>query len=258
MKGPMLKSFSDSSEYLEISKIILQHSSNKKDIRKVAVEGVDLSFAKEVMELGCGVGSMHRDLTKYISPNARFLGVDGSSENEKAFKEVVVESGRRPEFMKLAIDNILPWPDNNFDLVVCAYSLNSFVQIIPEIARVLKPNGIFLTIAHSEKSFVELNKLLGVKLEGSNVINLSKHFAAENGYDLLKIHFKEIESIEYINNMHFGFDDLSDLKKYMQFNLPFLIFEKDMEKTLISNLMQKDLIIRNDDAIFRCRKPVCH
>ena len=47
-------------EHRRAKSVILAHASNPRDIREVALEGLDLSGAHRVLDLGCGYGSSPR------------------------------------------------------------------------------------------------------------------------------------------------------------------------------------------------------
>lgn len=103
-----------------------------------------------VLEIGCGTGATVVRLTKnYQTHNT---AVDFSDKMLKSAKQRAWCSGvlRRINFKKIAGDGLLPFPDNSFDAVFSESVLaivNEAVlpQLIKEIARVLVPEGKFIS-----------------------------------------------------------------------------------------------------------------
>lgn len=97
---------------------------------------------KKVLEVGCGRGAGAFFLAKTFFPQ-EMIGVDLASENITLANKFY----RLPNLAYLQGDSEnLPFPDHTFDVVInvesshCYGSMTKFMQ---EVARVLKPNGIF-------------------------------------------------------------------------------------------------------------------
>ncbi len=97
---------------------------------------------KQVLEVGCGRGAGAFFLAKTFSPQ-EMIGVDLASEN------IILanKSYQLPNLSYLQGDSEnLPFADNTFDVIInvesshCYGSMTKFMQ---EVARVLKPNGVF-------------------------------------------------------------------------------------------------------------------
>jgi hypothetical protein len=140
----------------------------------------------------------------------------------------------------------------------------------------LKSNGLFITITHSTNSLKELLKDLQIVLNidhkstwdelGSEQV--LDNFNAENGLELLKPYFNNIEKIEYHNTLEFYDDDIDNLFDLLEFKKTSLIHHNDYAdfiktkefddklrdtiSTKIKNIGK--YVLNKDDAIFRCRK----
>lgn len=249
-----------------VSAIIRRRSTNPEDVRESALRGLDLSSAKRILDLGCGFGFMAEALARRVGADAHFTGIDAWASNEQLFVNKVTGAGHRADFVCMEVGSQLPWPDGSFDVVVCCYSLYFFVDVLPEIARVLAPRGVFVTITHSESSAVGQLPAAGFGEAAEALLTLTRRFSAQNGRERLTRWFNDVEQIDYKNSLRFEAEDSDDLFAYLRFKLPFLSpgAEPDDElperlrryvRTALSH--QGEIIVDKDDAVFRCRGPLC-
>jgi len=96
-----------------VSAILRQRSTNKSDVREVALRDLDLSSAKSILDLGCGFGFMEESLATRVAPDARFVGVDAWPANERPFLEKVTANGRTGRFVCMRLAPELPWPESS-------------------------------------------------------------------------------------------------------------------------------------------------
>ena len=100
----------------------------------------------KVLELGCGVGN---NLVLFLNEGFSCYGVDGS---ETAIRIASERFGDRPNCHLEVMDFAhLNYDTNYFDLVVdrqsiCANDSKSIRCIYGEVARVLKPGGLFISL----------------------------------------------------------------------------------------------------------------
>ncbi|MGD2111080.1 MAG: class I SAM-dependent methyltransferase [Phycisphaerae bacterium] len=264
MSSSQLWPYASPVNHESVSAIIRRRSTNKTDVREVALQGLDLSKIKRVLDLGCGFGFIEEVLADRVAPDAVFVGVDALKSNEPAFRGKVTRSGHRGGFVCRELDARLPWPTDRFDLVVCCYALYFFVEIIPEVARVLAPDGVFLAITHYEKSIAGQLPAAGFEDAASRLLDLTRRFSAENGRDLLGPHFGEINRIDYENSLQFTADDVEELLRFLRFKLPFLVPDAKPGDDLPDSIARfaqvvmrrtGGLTVEKNDAIFQCRRP---
>lgn len=267
MTGPLLTPFADPETHSISRDIIFRRSSNKSDVRSVALEGIDFSRVKSVLDLGCGFGFMAEKVIEKTTPGTDVFGVDACPQNEKAFLSCFKKRGRKAEFLFYKITTSLPFQSDNFDMVVSSYSLYFFPGIIPEVARILKKEGIFIVITHSLTSFSGLYEAIGIKREDSDIPGLLSLFSSENGEEKLSGFFGEIEKIVFPNTLSFDERHFNDLVIYAGFKLPLLLKEcnisnllpDEYKRKLLHSLSEKkEIMINKNDAIFRCWRPACH
>ena len=142
--------FRDVQKHLLIGQLIRRFSTNKDDIRKTALSQIDLSNCQNVLELGCAFGAFTEALKDKLHPAAKITGLDIVPEYKPFFLEACRRAGYSGTFSSSGVEQIKKYPADSFDLVICSYALYFFADMIPEIARVLKKDGIFITITHSQ------------------------------------------------------------------------------------------------------------
>ena len=261
-----LSSFESPSWHAAVADIIRRRSTNRADVREVALDGLDLSFASAILDLGCGFGFMTEAVARRVAPDARIVGVDACSANEQPYLERVTGPSRVGRFIRRQIDKQLDWPDDSFDLIVASYSLYFFPEIIPEVARVLAPRGLFIALTHMEESCRDLLHAVGVENTDSHLRPVSRNFSAENGGRLLAPWFGEVERVDSHNSLAFGAAEHDDILAYLRFKLPFLApasepgseLPEPLWRTIQASLShQGRVVLAKNDAAFRCRKPLC-
>lgn len=113
--------------------------------------GVDLTTpGKRVLDFGCGDG---QGVQALLEAGADAYGVDVSPE-AIAEAELIVP-GRC-----LVGENHFPWPDAHFDFVVSNQVIEHVVDLdeaMAEVARVMKPGGVFLSVHPAKWQPVEMH-----------------------------------------------------------------------------------------------------
>jgi ubiquinone/menaquinone biosynthesis C-methylase UbiE len=257
-----------------IEQMIRQFSSNKDDIRITALNRVDFSSCRNVLEPGCAFGAFTEALKGRLHPDAHVDGLDIVPEYEPFFLEACNRAGYSGVFYPSGVKAIKNYPAGTFDLVICSFALYFFIDIIPEVARVLKKDGIFITITHSCRNMQELiavtrtilkknklladNKLLPIEI-------ILRQFSAENGSTLLSPHFHRIEHINFNNSLIFQAQEIDSLMEYYRFKRPFFltgtnVHKKDILDQLLSELSKmaaadETITMCKDDTIFICSQP---
>jgi ubiquinone/menaquinone biosynthesis C-methylase UbiE len=97
---------------------------------------------KHILSIGCGSGEMERDLSKL---KREVTGLDISH-------DMLLAAARRGlKSLVLADAKFLPFGSAGFDLVMFPESIGYFDlnQILPEVARILKPGGRVLIVTYS-------------------------------------------------------------------------------------------------------------
>jgi SAM-dependent methyltransferase len=161
-------------------------------------------------------------------------------------------------------------PSVLFDIVCASYSLYFFPHLISDIARILKPGGLFIAITHSQKSLREIIRLIPAACSRQLAISrLLRLFSAENGTAQLRKHFALVERLPYPNRLVFPHESIEDCCDYL-FKKRELLFKeiagnrpreldraaKHFLETIRQHAEQQhSFTITKDDCVFRCRNP---
>jgi len=267
--------FRNVQEHQHIEQLIRQFSSNINDIRLTALNQVDLSSCQSILELGCAFGSFTEALKKRLHPDAKITGLDIVPEYEPFFLDACKRAGYSGNFSSTSVNPIKKYSAGTFDLVICSFALYFFIEIIPEIARILKPNGIFITITHSRRNMKELITLTKTILKKNKLLSgnellpieiILRQFSSENGSTLLYPYFRRIKQIDFNNSLIFQAQETESFLEYYQFKKPFFLTGTKTGKKEIFNQLKDDLQkmtlnskkIRmcKDDRIFLCSEPI--
>lgn len=266
--------FRNVQKHQNLEGLIRRFSSNKEDIRFKALNEVDLSSCRRVLEMGCAFGAFTEALKGRLHPEATIKGVDIIEEYQPFFLEACRRAGYSGEFSASGVQTIKKYPEASFDLIICSYALYFFVQMIPEIARVLKNDGVFITITHDQNNMRELihitrktltehhlllkNQLLPIEV-------ILRQFSSENGNKLLDPFFGRVQKIDFKNALIFQPWDIFFFIDYYQFKSPFFLAGTGIKKkNIVQKLLNKlqdigaecsRITMSKDDAIFICSQP---
>ncbi|WP_409343352.1 class I SAM-dependent methyltransferase [Paenibacillus sp. MBLB4367] len=164
--------------------------------------------AKNVLDVGCGTGTMIELFSKYL-PDISIIGIDNSVKILEAAQSKFL--GNEGIKFVHAIANSLPFSDNTFDFIYTRLVLmhNPRPQeIIKEMTRVCKPGGVVCVVEIDDGTQVfhpfglELSKLINAHIEYARINGtdrtigrkLYSYFVSENLQDVKVI----IQTSDYI------------------------------------------------------------
>jgi SAM-dependent methyltransferase len=265
MDRPSLDAYTEPGVHEAISRIIRRYSTNRADVRHEALQDIDLTGAARLLDLGCGFGFMIDAIADTIPPETEIVGVDMHPTNRPVYlarAEAVADSAR---FISRKLESHLDFPGESFDVVIASYSLYYFPGVIPEVARVLKPDGVFVSLTHSESHFEYLLETIGFAQQQSEMHSVLLGFSAENGRTKLAEHFGTVESRPYRNTLVFRSENLEDYLTFLRFKLPSLLPAHHVEPERATELLERsrDLLIERghvriekDDTVFISSEPL--
>jgi len=242
--------FRDVQKHLAIAQLIRRFSTNKEDIRKTALNQVDLSNCQNVLELGCAFGAFTEALKDKLHLEAIITGIDIIPEYKPFFLEACKRAGYSGIFSSSGIDKIKKFPAGYFDLVICSYALYFFADMIPEITRILKKDGLFITITHSQDDMWEMVSIVKKILKQKNSLEdkqslpielIFEQFSAENGEKLLHPFFGRILAIDFKNALVFQHQEIGSFIDYFQFKKSFFLTGTDSHNKNIINQLMREL-----------------
>ena len=106
-----------------------------------------------VLDVGCGGGILSEEFAKI---DCRVTGIDPAAPSLETARKHAASEGLSIEYRQAGGESI-PFEENSFDAVICCDVLehvNDLEKTIQEVARVLKPGGMFCydTINRTEES----------------------------------------------------------------------------------------------------------
>ncbi len=247
----IIRSYSDHGLHAEIGGIIRGHSLNKEDIRSVVSGAIPWERTKKALDLGCGYGWFEEVMPGGLD---LIVGIDCLKENERPFLDNAKARASEARFHTLLLPAATGLPTEGFDLVLSLYSLYFFPAAIGEIKRLLKADGLFVSLTHSNSMLEEGQHYFDFR----NLRKVIERFSAENGEALLRAHFAEVSHIDYQNSLVFHGGDEKKLAMYIDFKKEFI--EKDVDpqivrEKMVSELGRKgELRLNKNDRIFLAGK----
>jgi ubiquinone/menaquinone biosynthesis C-methylase UbiE len=258
--------------------IIKTYSTNKSDIRDVALDKLVFNNVKRVLELGCGYGFFIEKLKGMLHDSAVIIGIDLVENNREPFLHSVASIQYKGEFITGSADIIKEMPKASFDLIITSYSLYFFPYLIPEISRILAPDGVFIAVTHSKNTLREAIQFItscmtkiGIKKQEKMIINkLFLAFSLEDGKEQLEKYFSRVEQLDFKNSLIFSPQHIDDLIFYIQ-KKKHLIYKEVLnmmpkkldevqhcvETSIIEySKMHGPMTLNKDDAVFRCYEPM--
>jgi ubiquinone/menaquinone biosynthesis C-methylase UbiE len=265
--------FNDVRAHRRVADLIRRYSTNKRDIRRVATEGLDLRACRSLLDLGCAFGSFATSLQGRVHPRAAITGVDVVEAYEPMFLDACRRAGMGGRFFSGGASVLKTFADRSYDLILCSYALYFFPDAVQDIARLLSRDGIFVAITHHQRNAGELIDLTKDILRAEGLFRETKlpfetiigRFSSENGEALLSPCFGQVRTIDYINSLVFPPADALRLLEYFRFKSPLYFMGTGMEaEVLLSRIRDRlleaasgkdSLTVSKNDRIFVCEWP---
>lgn len=158
-----------------------------------------------ILEIGCGNGSFWLENRDQLPPQTSILLSDKSEGMIRDARRLIGSNDPRFHFAKIDCHQI-PADNNQFDIVLANHVLfycENLNQALCEIARVLKPNGIFLCSTYGSRHMAEISQLVEEFDEriALSADKLYERFGSDNGHDILSAHFSSIKYIAYEDSL---------------------------------------------------------
>jgi len=272
----LVRIFKDAAAHQEVAGIISRHLTSKMDIREAALDGLDLSKTRNILDLGCGFGFFTEGLKGRIPESSRITGIDCHPEYEWFFFHSCekVHPLIRKKFISHGVKELEKQEPASFDLVICSYALYFFPEVIREIPRVMNREGVFVTITHAsphlhpftgyiKELLLKNGFVMEVEIPYEELIN---KFSDRNGMKLLNPFFRTITEKKIKSDLVFGPGDIEDFTAYFNFKRSFFIPHHMDENDRLHHLALKTvqdfldrgnyLTINKDDVIYLCFDPV--
>lgn len=276
-EGEIEQTYRDLDLHQAANCIVYGHSANRRDIRDFALKGVDFSRVHNILDLGCGFGFSTLGFQGKLQPHTHIVGLDVQETYQRPFLQACETVGAIGEFHASDVAELATYPARSFDLVLSCYSLYFFPGAVGDIARVLTDHGALVAVTHSQESLAEVIRHLPPTLASMNIKvpellgiqRLLRAFSSENGAELLRPWFGEVERRVFSNRLRFGPGELRHLQVYLTMKKRLLLKEvyeaspdsvgaalNQIMVALAAEAAAKGAVkFRKDDAVFVCRAP---
>ncbi|HEX7587978.1 MAG TPA: class I SAM-dependent methyltransferase [Anaerolineae bacterium] len=119
-------------------------------LRDLEVGLAQLKPGDQVLEVGCGTGTLTLAAQRKVGPTGQTYGIDVIPKMVEASRRKAEQAGVDISFQVGGIDDI-PFPDGKFDAVLCSFMIFHMSEGvrrrgIQEIRRVLKPGGRLVVV----------------------------------------------------------------------------------------------------------------
>lgn len=267
------KVFQDVHEHQRVAGLIQRFSTNKGNVLRTALDGLDLRGCRQILDLGCAFGSFTEKLKDRVAADATAKGVDIIAAYEPMYLAACRRASIQGKFFSTGSQILKTLPERSLDLVLCSYALYFFPEAIPEVARLLRPDGIFAVVTHYRRNTGELIDLTKRILEAKGLLQethlpleiITDRFSSNNGESLLKPWFGRVSIIDFKNSLVFSRDDTEYLLEYFRFKSPFYLTDTGLNAEVILPMIlenleqasceQNGMTVSKDDRIFISSAP---
>ena len=232
-----------------------KYSTNKMGFGNWIFSNYKITEGMKVLELGCGTGDMwkgHEDLMNTCSKIILSDFSEGMLENAK----VNIGENKTVEYRVIDIQDI-PFEAESFDVVIAnmmLYHVPDMSRGLSEVCRVLKKSGTFYCATFGEHGIMEfISKALNAYgIED----NMNKTFTLQNGQEILKPFFSDIQKLNYEDSL--AVTEIDDLIDYI-YSLSSMSTLSTVPKNEIRDVLTKHavngvLTVPKEYGMFCCRK----
>ena len=230
-----------------------KYSTNKTGFANWIFSNYTISAGAKVLELGCGTGNMWQNRAEIIAKCSELVLSDFSDGMIKTAQENLKQF---PDISYKVIDiQDIPFENTRFDVVIAnmmLYHVPDLQQALSEVRRVLKDDGTFYAATYGEHGIIEF---LSQSLNAYGVTDkVNKHFTLQNGPDILKKHFANVNLLYYEDSLEVT--NLDDLVEYV-YSLTSMTelsqYPKDEIKSTLSKLKKNGVLtVPKEYGMFVC------
>jgi ubiquinone/menaquinone biosynthesis C-methylase UbiE len=120
-------------------------------LRDLTVGLAQLKPGDQVLEVGCGTGTLTLAASRQVGPTGQAHGIDVIPKMIELSRRKAEQAGMDPSAFQLGGIDVIPFPGAKFDAVLCSFMIfhmSEGVRLkgIQEIRRVLKPGGRLVVV----------------------------------------------------------------------------------------------------------------
>lgn len=137
----------------------------EKRIRRTTIELAGIAPGQSVLDVGCGTGTLTLAAKAAAGPSGRVSGIDPAPEMVEFARRKASRAGADVDF-RVGVVEALPFSDATFDVVLSSLMLHHLPEEVKhkgfaEIARVLRPGGLFFAVDLATGSPGHLHRFVG-------------------------------------------------------------------------------------------------
>ena len=249
----------DASNLNEGVKLMDRFCSNKYEWYRWVFDNIQINDNDKVLEIGCGNGALWGKNIDRINDTLEITLTEICEEMIEDAKRTLNDEIDKFNF-QIADFSKLPFEDNSFDVVIANHILffmRDVDSVLSEIKRVVKPGGRVYCSTIGENHMKELQELMLSFNHSVRIYEdkLSYKFGLENGENILKKYFSNVEKVIYDAN--FIVNDSHGILEYI-YSIPGNIldiidtrkkeFEKFIKKSIES---QGEFYITSNLGLFK-------
>lgn len=205
MEKSMKNQYQDASNISARINLHSLYSQNRQGWFPWIFEQLELKEGMRILELGCGDGTLW-NINRDKIPNQ--IEIDVSDISDGMLRDARRTIGIKDNRFRFSVFDAekIPFDRDSFDLVIANHVLfycEDIEKVCRKVKRVLKPGGRFICSTYGKAHMKEVSELVQ-KFDDRIVLaaeNLYERFGKENGADILKNDFAQIEWRQYEDSL---------------------------------------------------------
>ncbi len=232
-----------------------KYSTNKLGFNNWIFSHYNISPNTKILELGCGTGDIWKSKSHLLDKSIELLLTD-FSEN---MVSLVKDTFKKEENIFCEIINIenIPYNDNYFDRVIAnmmLYHVSDLDKALSEVKRVLTKDGYFYCATYGENGIIPF--IAGLVKEYGITDTTNKNFTLQNGYEILKKYFSNIQRLNYEDSL--AVTNIEDILDYI-YSLTNMSSITTLGRKMLKEILEKEMIngvlnIPKEYGMFICKK----
>lgn len=232
-----------------------KYSTNKLGFGNWLFAHYDLSPNNKILELGCGTGDMWKSKLYLVDKSIEITLTD-FSENMVSIAKNTLGEQNHISYGVVNIENI-PYNDNCFDRVIAnmmLYHVPNLDKGLSEVKRILTEDGYFYSATYGENGIMPF--VAGLLKDYGITDTTNKNFTLQNGYEILKKYFSNIQKLDYEDSL--AVTDVDDVLDYI-YSLTNMSSVAKLGRQTLKEILEKEMVngvlnIPKEYGMFICRK----
>ena len=172
--------------------------------RKAALELVEIKPGMNVLDVGCGTGSLTIEARRKMGNEGQVVGIDPSSNMIDLAQDKAAKAGVAIDFQVGVIEK-MDFPDDYFDLVLSSLMMHHLPDELKqaglqEVFRLLKPKGTLLIIELDPSAFSLASLIHGHSSKLSAELENLRHHLENTGYGSIESGSLKFRGFSYLRS----------------------------------------------------------